>query len=354
MDDFQRKIIEAAVRAPSGDNCQPWTFRFPSLDRLEIRIIPALAESFFDVELRATCISMGAAIENIRVASEYYRFAMDVEYAEPVGSEGPSAVIHFHQNRPCPPRTEDAFRALMARTVNRRPFLPRLLDPVIWRQLFDVETPDDVSVVSYTGAERDQWIPALVAADIIRWSHPKIHAELFEKIRYTAAEAAEKRDGLEIDRLGVGPGARWVMSFLSSWSRQQKLNTIGGARVLAGQTAGLARASAGLVGLWVKDDSERSWIRGGEITQRLWNRAHELGLAVQPVSLAFYLKRRADREGLAAFTAMHQRTLPQISEVVERFARKNIINRIPVMLFRIGKAMPMKTTAVRKPVESFV
>jgi len=354
MDEFQQHIIQAAIRAPSGDNCQPWKFNFRAPRKLDVYIVPKLAESFFDVDFCATYISVGAVIENIRLAAGYLGYTIDVEYAATAEATCPAVTIQFIPHHQSKSDVEYLHDSMMARTVNRRPYLPKSLAPAMWEQLLNVELPDDVSVVSYVGEKRNEWIRAIRAADNIRWSHPQIHTELFDKIRYSSAEATEKKDGLEIDRLGIGPGAKWVMKFLSSWRRQQKLNKIGCAHVLAEQTVGLVRASAGLVGVWANDDSEKSWIRGGEITQRLWIRAHQLGLAVQPLSVCLYLKRRADHEGQAAFEPEHQKQLRLIEGVVTQISEDRDTNKIPVMLFRVGKALPMKTPAVRKSIDSFI
>ena len=354
MDDFQQHIIQAAIRAPSGDNCQPWRFNFQALRKLDVHIVPELAESFFDVDFCATYISVGAVIENIRLAAGYLGYTIDVEYTATAEATSPAVTIHFIPHHQRKSDVEYFFQAMMARTVNRRPYLPKTLAPAIWEQLLNVELPDDISVVSYVGEKRNQWISAIRAADIIRWSHPQIHTELFDKIRYNRAETTKKKDGLEIDRLGIGPGAKWLMKFLSSWHRQQKLNKVGCAHVLAEQTVGLVRASSGLVCVWTKDDSDKSWIRGGEVTQRLWIRAHQLGLAVQPLSVCLYLKRRTDLEGQAAFEPEHQKQLRLIEGVIDQISEDRDTIKIPVMLFRVGKAIPMKTPAVRKPIEAFI
>src|SRR5205823_14499387 len=75
----RRKLVEAAIRAPSGDNCQPWHLRFQG-NRVEIDLVPHRAESFFDFRHRGSFLSVGALVENIRVQAACLDFDLAVSY----------------------------------------------------------------------------------------------------------------------------------------------------------------------------------------------------------------------------------------------------------------------------------
>lgn len=355
MDELERYLLQAAIRAPSGDNCQPWKFHFLESNKLAISIVPSLASSFFDVGFRATYISVGAVVQNIRIAAATKNLAIEVSYQDFKVGQTPVAFVIFKENTPfTDKKNQENYLAMMKRTVNRRPFLPKPLSVETWQELLNVETPENISVMTYIGKEKGQWAKAVRAADMIRWTHPKIHQELFQKIRYTAEEAQATQDGLEIDRLGAGPAAKYMMKFLSSWSRQCLLNNIGGARALAGQTVSLLHASSGLVGVWGKSDDASTWMQGGEVIQKLWIQAQKLGLAVQPLPIAIYLKKRFDLVGEEDFQTIHQPYVSKLSHVIDFFAKSNKCNSEPLMLFRVGKTLPMKNTAVRKPLQEFL
>ncbi len=355
MNELQTFLLNAAIRAPSGDNCQPWKFRFVESDKLAVYLVPSLATSFFDVEFRATYISLGAVIENVRVAAATRNFETIVEYHVYSDEQTPLVVIALKKAAaPAVSDLQKDFHAMMERTVNRRPFLPKNLSVEMWQQLLDVNPPENISVITYIGKQKGEWAKAVRAADLIRWSHPEVHHELFQKIRYTMEEAQTKGDGLEIDRLGAGPAAKYLMKFLSSWRRQSVLNKLGGARGLAEQTVSLLHASSGLIGVWGKTDDAKTWVQAGEVTQKLWIQAHKLGLAVQPLPVAILLKKRFEVGGNESFLQEHKSHLLKLSQIIERFATSNIINPEPIMMFRVGKAIPMKSVAVRKSIECFI
>src|SRR5215213_1352405 len=122
LDAFRQRLIAAAIRAPSGDNCQPWIFEFVEEYRLLVSFSPELAESFFDFGHCGTYISLGAVAENLRIQASSDGFGTDVDYSD-LGAHDPKVIVEF---RPAMGQaTSDSIsRSVFQRTVNRRPFLP--------------------------------------------------------------------------------------------------------------------------------------------------------------------------------------------------------------------------------------
>lgn len=352
---FIHKIIEAGIRAPSGDNCQPWKFLVINDNELEISIDNKNAKSFFDVNHAATYISIGAVIKNMEIAARHYLSQLNYKIINATSGEFTKATItltpHFYKHPPLP----DFYQSMRARTVNRRPYLPHKLPDSTWKELIEVGSSNTSEIVIYKNKnEIKKWVKAIKSADIIRWSHPEIHNELFDKIRYSQKQAEELRTGLEIDRLGAGPGAKYIMKFLSSWSRMQNLNKIKAPHMLAEQTAFLARASSGLVGVWINEDSPEQWIETGRIIESLWVNAKHLGLEIQPLPVAAYLERKHQlSSNKDIFTESHQTQLTVIKEIINEF-RPNPDSATCAMLFRVGKGIPMKGTAIRQSVDKFI
>ncbi len=357
MDKLLNAMLEAAIRAPSGDNCQPWRFAVMEEGVVEIYLDSDSANSFFDLDYRASCISVGAVVENMRVAAAAAGRGLRVEYSGKLDLEKAVARVWLEDMQPGL-HADVAFLhdALYRRTVNRRPFLPGRLPEAVWRRLqASLSVDDDIAVVPYLDpVDRRQWLKAIRAADLIRWTHQAIHQELFNKIRLSRQEAMRERTGLEIDRLGAGPGASQVMRFLRSWTRMSYLNRLGGAHFLAAQTAMLVKASAGLIGVWVKDDVPEQWMKAGESIERLWNMAAHLGWQVQPLPVALYLERRYRLTGMRDYAASHQTHLENISAIIKTYQARQPPHVTGVMLFRIGRGAAMKQTAVRRPLEHFL
>jgi hypothetical protein len=290
MTTFQTRILAAAVRAPSGDNCQPWRFRFDGEGSVVITPDLERAKSFFDYENRATAFSMGASIENMRVQAASEGLATKAVYGDD-GHQHFSATLLFSSNEDV--RVSHArVAALLQRTVNRRPFLPTSIAPSISAQLLQ-EPVDGVTVHMITARRRiAQWADVIEIADRIRYSHPVIHEELFSKLLVNRQVAQDVRVGLEIDRLGIGPLGGMLLRCLRPWRRVQRLSRWGLIRVLARQSGLLARFTGALILVTIDRAGCQDWIRAGEQVQRLWIQAQEVGLQTHPMPVALYLDQR--------------------------------------------------------------
>src|SRR6185369_12487672 len=78
MDEIIDKILEAAVCAPSGENCQPWKFSV-SDNRIYLFNVPERDDSLYSWGQRASYIAHGAAIENMSIAAETLGYKLSVE-----------------------------------------------------------------------------------------------------------------------------------------------------------------------------------------------------------------------------------------------------------------------------------
>lgn len=348
LDPFQRRLLEAAIRAPSGDNCQPWAFHFADRDRLAVHIVPERAKSFFDFQHRATYLSVGAVIENIRIRAGSEGVGVQVSYrthtAAPV-----AAVLTLVPgvDSPVAPQTVEA---LFRRTVNRRPYLVRRPpDDVVARLMKDPIAGTAVRVVR-SRREMAQWAAAITLADRIRFSHPVIHEELFAKLLFTKQAAHEIRMGLEVDRLGLGPAGAAFLRVLRPWRRVERLSRWGLIRLLAAQSGLLAKASGVLVLVTTKGRSAEDWMRAGEQVQRLWIRAQEEGWQTHPLPVGLYLDQRFQEEGMSEFLPSHARLLQSLRRQIGELVPEGL----GAMLFRMGRAPAVGGTSVRRPIEEML
>lgn len=343
---LRKALVEAAIRAPSGDNCQPWHFRF-NRDRVQIDILADRAQSAFDFRHRATFISVGAVLENIRVQAACMGLAVTVSY--PSDASVPVTCASLRWGAPADERCHTRLAALRNRTVNRRPFLPLRIAAEKQRTWTAEPIPGTEVTIIEDRREIARWARLIYLGDRIRWTHPTLHAELFAKMLFSRAEAERKRAGLEIDRLGAGPIAAQIMRLLRPWERMERFSRYGVDRMLASQTQALASCAGALVLVTIRDNEAAQWIRAGEQVQRLWITAHQQGLCVQPLPVALYMDQRFQEEGMANFLSLHR---PLLDEV--RSALAGLLgNRVGAMLYRVGYGWRMSQPAVRQPAESF-
>ncbi len=345
-----RRLIEAAIRAPSGDNCQPWRFQVQGSEVVSVYTVDERAKSFFDYEGRGTMVSVGALLENMRIQAAGDGLAIEVSYREDNQVEGPEAVVRVNSGPQQVSIAHSRVAAMLRRTVNRRPFLPvRPAQKKLAAILADPVEGVEVNIIDRRQDIR-QWARLIYLADRIRYSHPVIHEELFNSILFSREQARERRLGLEIDRLGAGPAAVSIMRFLQPWERMRRLQKYGIDRALANQSRFLALAAGALVLVTVGEDNRRAWIRAGEQVERLWVAAEEQELCIHPMTVVLFLYQRYREEGMVEFLPQH---LPLLEEISSKLGDL-LGGRTGVMLFRLGIGWRMKDTAVRMPLTAFL
>lgn len=349
LDSTMRSLLEAAIHAPSGDNCQPWRFEVQGASAIRVSIVTERAKSFFDYGARGTLISLGAVVENMRIQAAGKGITLDVAYDEGNKRNEPQAIVQLNSNQNVT-IAPNRVNAMLRRTVNRRPYLP--IHPPRKKIEAILANPVDDINVTLIDRRRDiwRWSRLIYLADIIRYTHPVIHEELFEKILFTQQIAQEKRMGLEINRLGAGPAAAMIMRFLQPWERMQRLQRYGMDRALAGQSRFLSLSSGALILVSIPQDTNTYWLHAGEQVERLWVKAEEQGLCVHPMTVVLLLHQRYQSEGLAHFLPEHRPLL----EEIDRELGSLLCDRTGTMLFRLGVGWRMKDTAVRLPLESFL
>ena len=78
MEDVTIKILEEAIYAPSGENCQPWKF---AVDGSNVHIfnVPEADASLYNFEQRGSYVAHGALIENIVIVALKYGYKASVK-----------------------------------------------------------------------------------------------------------------------------------------------------------------------------------------------------------------------------------------------------------------------------------
>jgi len=117
-----RQIVEAAGKAPSIHNSQPWEFAVAG-DTLEVRADPGRALPAADPDARALYISCGAALLNARVAMRMADHVADVRQLP--HPEYPFTVLAVIRATPGPPHAaddRDLYDAIWQRHTDRGPY----------------------------------------------------------------------------------------------------------------------------------------------------------------------------------------------------------------------------------------
>lgn len=344
-----RSVLDAALAAPSGDNCQPWRIVLgPS--GFDVRFDPERAAALLDVHSLASRMSLGALVENARIFAREgglsLQWELDPDPADPLLYARVSLRRSVRD-------TDDLAPVIFERHTNRHPFdtLPLTASEV---SLLEMEAVPPAHIALLTDRPRiDHFAQLVETADRCRAESRQAHEDLHRWVRWTPAEAARTRDGLDVRTLGLAPLERIVLAALRPWFRARVVNALGGARATGayGRKLALRCGAIGLIS--VPEVTPALAVAAGRAMERAWLRATKLGLGFSPLATLPFLALRAVEPNGDGLQRRHVEKLRQADGELHRLAGTPPGRRI-LFAFRVGHHPPPVVRALRLPLESVV
>lgn len=201
-------LIEAAVRAPSGHNSQPWQFALGD-DRITIAPDFSRRLSAVDPDNRELFISLGCALENLCLAAAHSGYAAQEHLAD----DGTVHIALHQQPEPTKQPENEALYAQIPRrqtnraTYNDTPIPPAQLDPILVAQ-----QSDTVSLHAFapSAPEFATLTQAVIAGNSAQMNDPAFKAELLSWIRFNQNHSNATRDGLSYAVMGAPNLPAWI------------------------------------------------------------------------------------------------------------------------------------------------
>lgn len=338
-------MIAAAVHAPSGENCQPWSFRVQG-NSLCIHNIPARDQSLYSWGQRASLVALGAAIENMTIAAAAAGYAVMPEFFPSPLDETWVATL-----RVAPAHTVPAsFAPLISRrTTNRKPYKKSPLTQEERTRLLSAPEPASRAMVRLV--EDRHAIRELARAgstnERVLFTNRDLHAFFFGHINWTEQEDKEKSIGFYIKTLELPPPARLAFRVFRDWRRMAAANRIGAAAAVGAINAKIYSACAAVGGIIIPSDAKEDFLAAGRALQRVWLAATAEELYLQPMSGLAFLWLQARHGGRQAFSDRQRQQIETAYQTMRRlFASEDAI---VAMMFRIGHAPPPSARASRLP-----
>lgn len=344
-----RNLLEAAICAPSGDNCQPWKFEVQG-DTVRIINLPERDTSLFNFRQRASFIAHGALLENLLLAASAGGYAADVTLF-PSGSDPDLiATVNFSQ---ASAQVSPLFDAIKSRCTNRRRYDSSPLADVERKALEAVAEGSGGRLILTGTADEKAFLAGIVALnDRLVFENENLHAFLFDHIRWNDHEARETRDGLDIKTLDLAPPDSMAFPLLKSWPLVKFLNTFGISRIVAGNARKLALSSSALGLILVPGSEAIEYINAGRLMERVWLEATRIGLSFQLMTGITFLMQKMFDGDTAGLLASHAALIAD--------ARKRVVERFDVgaetiaVMFRVGRSSQPSARSLRLPIDSLV
>lgn len=310
------KILEYAIKAPSGHNTQPWKFK---LTENSIEIYPNLDCSLHVVDSnnRELYISLGCAVENLCLAAHEFGYKTVTSIVQ----ENSVYIIRVELEKTTP-TPEPLFKQIEKRQTNRSVYKGRMVTNDTIQMLNNVCTQLGTHCYFYMNGEPlyQTFADFVFRGNDIQMSDNNFKSELKKWIRFNKKQATETKNGLTYAVMGSPSLPKWlgkpiVGSFLNP-KTQNKSDKI------------KINSSSHFVLFTTKQSTPEDWVTIGRTLERFLLKCTELGIA------SAFLNQPCEVEELAK---KMQTTLP-------------IDNEFPMLILRIGYADPMPYSP-RKPVD---
>ncbi len=257
------ELLEWARLAPSSHNTQPWRFRAePGYVDVFVELGRWLPVA--DDDRRELYLSLGCAIENFLVAAEHRGLAHEVTFFPRPEDERLVARIRLGtEGRPSPFRDPGLFEAIGRRRTHRGEYAAGPIADDVLAKLRACIVDDGITLRTTT----DRTVLGAVAdlvdrGDRLEYADPAFRREL----------AAWVGRGVFGTRRVFRPIARFAIARVDT-----------GAAMAKEDRRRIENSGALATVISITDDA-RSRLRAGQALERVWLRATQLGLAVQPMS----------------------------------------------------------------------
>jgi molybdopterin/thiamine biosynthesis adenylyltransferase len=275
-------IAEAAIRAPSGGNAQPWYIHAgPTNITIELAVQHT---STMDVGFRASAVALGAALCNARIAAAAHRALGPVTLTD--HTEGSPLRAQLKLADGTDPHLADLYQPMLARETNRHRGSPEPICADTIAALNAAAQRERARLHLIT--DRDDIARAatiLAASDRTRYLTPHLHKDMISELRWPGDPNADT--GIEVLSLELEPGELEVLDILRRPDVMAQLAKWNAGSALGEATRDRILASSALAVISVPGQELRDYARGGSAVELVWITAQREGLSVQPVSPVF-------------------------------------------------------------------
>jgi sulfur-carrier protein adenylyltransferase/sulfurtransferase len=347
MDDkaAMQRILELARWAPSGDNTQPWRFEIVDARRLVVHGFDTRDQCIYDLDGRASQISLGALLETIVIAATAQCWHTQVSRDKAAAENTPTFHIAFTPSAKQTP--SPLLPYILTRSVHRYPMHQRALSDAQKQALETCLEPGYRVLWLERLAAKFALARIMSANALFRLTLPEAYAVHRAMIEW---HARESRQGIPDEALGVGRGMLALMQWaLADWRRMDFLNRYAGGTWLPRLRLDILpslRCGAHFVLLAPKAPTDiDDYVDAGRMLQRFWLALTGLGLLMQPEATPLIFSRYA-RDGLVFTTVpgMLDKAVALAAKIDAAIGRDNHAQTVFMGRIGIGAVQAARST----------
>lgn len=345
-----REILADCIKAPSGENCQPWLFDING-ELLNIYNVPDRDNSLYSWGQRASLLSHGALLETLEISSEMHGYAVSIEILPETNEPNLVAQVSFskkdHGNK------DQLFEAIHLRVTNRRSYSLESLNSHEIAELLGAASKFGSCRLLFADdrGRKETLSRASSMNEVVLLENKMMHNFFFSHVNWTKKEDIEKSVGFYIKTLEFKPQQLSAFKLFKNWKVLRLFNLMGVPRFVARENAKIYKSCGAIGAIVINESSQENFITAGRLLQRVWLRATNLGLALQPLTGILFLFLAISSGGKHGLSQRHVELVKDsYGEIKSAF---NVEEGVIAFVFRIGHAQGPSARSSRLPLNSF-
>ncbi len=288
-------IVQAALTAPSGDNCQPFTFEW---DGFQFSIIhqPEIAQHFMNPHFVASIITLGMMIELIKLRAQQSGFEIDVLLSPSLGDSRNNLWAKVTFKKSATNIASPLADIIDRRFTDRFPFAKGVFTELDWQTLKSVDLNFPHCSWQFAPGPFCDIPEPLKRSESFMWVHKKAVENFISQVHFSKREIAKYRTGFYWQELGVGALDTIPLSLMKLrpaivhllWplGLKMKIESVFSKNI---------QTSAGLICLSADDQENNTLVNIGRQALVVWLQLQLMGYSVQPmtsITLPYYCSSR--------------------------------------------------------------
>jgi hypothetical protein len=340
---YIQTILEQAIHAPSGENCQPWRF-VVSDTTIEIWNIPERDTSLYSWGQRASYFAHGALIENISISAAHAGYKAHIHIFPNTANPDVTASIELKPSQ----KTEQVlYSAITARVTNRKPYKKEHLSEQLQKEIFSSAHAHQPADLFFTH-NQDQMktiAQATSANERIIFENDYLHDFFYSHITWTKEEDQKKQLGFFIDTFELPPPVKSLFQLCQNNRIVPLLKATRLTKLIASKNAHIYASASGVGVITIPDTSPHNFLTAGRLFQRIWLESTYRNLSMQPLAGMIYLMLNLQAGNTQHISSTHQELITRAYNTIRTVIQRK--NKTIAMIFRIGYSGPPSARALR-------
>lgn len=329
-----KKIIKAGTMAPSGDNIQPWRFEVND-NVIKLFNLPEADNSLYNINQHASLIAHGAVLENMKIKAHSFGYETNISIF-PEG-ETSNLIAAFSIEKGV--SEEDLSLYIEKRTTNRKPYNTNQLNSEQSSNMLSCSGGyNDAKVLLVEDSEKIKELAKILGLnEQIVLENKQMHDFLFSHVVWSEEEEKEKKSGLYIKTLELKKPQEKMFNLVKNFTILRVLNKlIGISKKVSKENSQIYAQSSAIVAIATEGDTAESYIKAGQLMQRVWLTITKEGLSAGPLMGVILLAQRIRTADTGSLSEKHvnliKRAYVEIKNIFE--TKDDTIKAI----LRIGKS----------------